>query len=302
VVLELIDVKKKYFNNEAIKGIDFTLSKNQIVGLLGPNGAGKTTTLNLISGLIWPDSGIIRYNGIDILTKESFIHNDLGYLPETPPLYPDLSIIDNLSYTLDLKKNLSKDMKNQWIVDALESLDLNNIKSKKIKYLSKGFKQRVGIAQAIVNKPNLIILDEPTVGLDPKQVLDFRNLLLKLKKNHSILISTHILSEVEAICDKIVMINQGEVIFSGTLNDALVKKKIVNKIHISTLEPIAENILMKLKSQFDLQKIESDNNNYFVNYMGNENEIYKINFYLVKEGVKVIKFENKSNHLESLFQ
>lgn len=215
---DLIDVKglrKNYGSYEALKGISFNVDEGEIVGFLGPNGAGKSTTMNIITGYISYDEGEVKIGGYDILKNPEEAKKKIGYLPEIPPLYMDMTSDEYLDFVADLKK-VPKAKKKDMIADIKESVKITDVSHKLIKNLSKGYKQRVGLAQAMVGYPEVLILDEPTVGLDPKQIIEIRDVIKSLGKSHTIILSSHILSEVSAVCDRVMILSKGNIVASGT--------------------------------------------------------------------------------------
>lgn len=201
---------KRYGSNYALDDVSFEIKEGEIVGLLGPNGAGKSTTMNILTGYLSTTSGAAYVNGINILDDPIEAKKYIGFLPEQPPVYPDMTVMEYLNFVYDLKGcELDREAH---LSEVLSVVRLGDVKNRLIKNLSKGYKQRVGIAQALVNDPKVIIFDEPTVGLDPKQILEVRNLLRSLAKKHTVILSTHILAEVQAVCERIIIINKGKII------------------------------------------------------------------------------------------
>ena len=206
-MIEISNLVKKYGMNYAVNNISFSAKKGEIVGFLGPNGAGKTTTMNIISGFLSATSGTVKVAGYDVLDNPIEAKKHIGYLPEHPPLYPDMTVKGYLSFMFDLKKCILN--KKMHISDIVDTLNLGEYYNRPIKQLSKGYRQRVGIAQALIGSPDVLIFDEPTVGLDPKQIVEIRELITKLGKDHTVILSTHILPEVNAVCDRVVIIDKG---------------------------------------------------------------------------------------------
>ncbi len=217
-MIEINNLVKHYGDKRAVNGISFTVNDDEVLGFLGPNGAGKTTTMNIIAGYLSSTSGSVKVNGHDILEEPELAKKDIGYLPEQPPLYLDMTVREYLDFICDLKKVNKDDRKKQ--LDAIVSMvKIKNVYDRLIGNLSKGYRQRVGIAQALVGDPPILILDEPTVGLDPNQILEIRKLIKMLSKSHSIIISSHILSEIQAVADRVVIINNGKVAAVDTITD-----------------------------------------------------------------------------------
>lgn len=206
---------KRYGNRNVVDDLSFTVEKGQIVGFLGPNGAGKSTTMNMITGYISATEGTIEIDGVDIFDEPEKAKKKIGYLPEMPPLYPDMLVREYLNFVCDLKK-VKKDKKEQMISKVMRRTKITDVSERLIKNLSKGYKQRVGFAGAMIGDPEILIFDEPTVGLDPKQILEIRDLIRDLSEKHTILLSSHIMQEVSAVCNQIIIINEGKMIVKDT--------------------------------------------------------------------------------------
>lgn len=214
-MIEVRNLTKKYGDHFAVQDINFSLEKGKIYGLLGPNGAGKSTTMNIMTGYIAATSGEVIIEGHDIFKEAEEAKKHIGYLPEIPPLYMDMTVWEYLFTVADLK-GVPKAERKAMIEDVMEKVMITNMKDRLIKNLSKGYKQRVGIAQTLIGNPDIIILDEPTVGLDPKQIIEIRTLVKKLGEDHTVLISSHILSEIGAVCDHVIIINKGHLVVSDS--------------------------------------------------------------------------------------
>lgn len=214
-MIEVRNLTKKYGDHFAVQDISFSLEKGKIYGLLGPNGAGKSTTMNIMTGYIAATSGEVIIEGHDIFKEAEEAKKHIGYLPEIPPLYMDMTVWEYLFTVADLK-GVPKSERKSMIGDVMEKVMITNMKDRLIKNLSKGYKQRVGIAQTLIGNPDIIILDEPTVGLDPKQIIEIRTLIEQLGEDHTVLISSHILSEIGAVCDHVVIINKGHLVVSDS--------------------------------------------------------------------------------------
>ena len=209
-MVEIKDVRKNYGDKRAVDGISFTVNEGEILGFLGPNGAGKSTTLNIITGYLSADSGTVKIDGTDILEDPIKAKKDIGFLPEIPPLYLEMTVIEYLNFVYDLKG--CKLPRKAHLKEICEVVKIWDVSHRLIKNLSKGYRQRVGIAQALIGNPKVLIFDEPTIGLDPRQIIEIRNLIRNLGKEHTIILSTHILPEVQAVCDRIVVINKGKIV------------------------------------------------------------------------------------------
>ena len=208
-MIEVKNLVKRYGDHIAVDDLSFTVEKGQILGFLGPNGAGKSTTMNIITGYISATEGTVTVNGLDIFEEPEKVKQMIGYLPEFPPLYPELTVLEYLNFVADIKK-VDRQSRSQMVKDIMETTKITDVKNRLIKHLSKGYKQRVGLAQAIMGYPELIILDEPTVGLDPKQIIEIRELIRELSNNHTVILSSHIMQEVSAVCDTILIIDKGK--------------------------------------------------------------------------------------------
>lgn len=209
-MIEIQNLTKRYGQIRAVSNLNFTVEKGEILGFLGPNGAGKSTTMNIITGYIPSSEGTVKVCGYDIMESPKEVKKRIGYMPEQPPVYMDMTVRDYLSFVADLKMVSKKQKKNQ-LYDIMELVKIGDHRNRLIKNLSKGYKQRVGLAQALVGSPQVLILDEPTVGLDPKQIIEIRKLIKALGKEHTIILSSHILPEVSAVCERVVIINKGEI-------------------------------------------------------------------------------------------
>ncbi len=225
-MIEVKNVTKKYGSFTAVDNISFNIEEGEIVGLLGPNGAGKSTTMNMITGFIEPTEGEITIDGYDIIKKPKKAKKLIGYMPEGVPLYNDLTVKEFVSYMADLKLVDKKEKKGE-VQKVIEQTNLQDVQNKLIRNLSRGYKQRTSMAGALVGDPKILILDEPTVGLDPKQITEIRSLIKQLGKSHTIILSSHILSEVSQICQKVIIINKGKVVAIDTPKN--LEEKVKNK-------------------------------------------------------------------------
>lgn len=216
-MIEVKDLRKSYGKKEALKGVSFNVNVGEIVGFLGPNGAGKSTAMNIIAGYLSSNGGSVSIDGHDILSDAENAKKNLGYLPEAVPLYPDMTVDEYLSFIFELKKCAFN--KKEHLNEICNAVKITDVRSRLIKNISKGYKQRVGIAQALIGDPKLIILDEPTVGLDPKQIVEIRNLIRILGHDHAVILSTHILSEVQAVCDRTIIIKNGKIVANEPTDD-----------------------------------------------------------------------------------
>lgn len=214
-MIEVRNLVKKYGNHVAVDHLNFTVEKGKIYGFLGPNGAGKSTTMNMITGYIASTEGDILIDGHNILEEPEEAKKRIGYLPEIPPLYQDMTVREYLEFAAELK-SIPKEKKKSNIEEVMSTTKIEDVKNRLIKNLSKGYKQRVGLAQALLGYPEIIILDEPTVGLDPKQIIEIRDLIKSLGRKHTVILSSHILSEVSAVCDHVLIIDKGRLVASDS--------------------------------------------------------------------------------------
>lgn len=213
--VEIKNVSKRYGANKALDNISFSVRHGEIMGFLGPNGAGKSTTMNIICGCISASDGSVEVCGCDVLENPLIVKKKIGYLPENPPLYFDMTVQEYLDFVYELKK--VKNNKKEHLENIMELVKISDMKDRMIKNLSKGYKQRVGLAQALIGDPEVLILDEPTVGLDPKQIIEIRNVIKEIGRQRTIILSTHILQEVSAVCDRVTIISHGKIVAQNTL-------------------------------------------------------------------------------------
>lgn len=230
-MIEVRNLTRKYGDHTAVNSISFKIEDGRIYGFLGPNGAGKSTTMNIITGCLAATSGDVLVNGLDIFEEPVKAKKYIGYLPEIPPLYPDMTPLEFLKF-VGRAKGMKKTELSEAINIVMEKTGISDVSNKLIKNLSKGYKQRVGIAQAILGNPQVVILDEPTVGLDPKQIVEIRNLIRELGENHTVILSSHILPEVSEVCDEIIIISNGEIVASDTAEN------LINKFNPSTITEV----------------------------------------------------------------
>ncbi len=246
-MIEISHLVKKYGDHYAVKDLDVTIQDGRIYGFLGPNGAGKSTTMNMITGYLAPTSGEVKIDGYDIMKEPEAAKKRIGYLPEVPPLYPDMTVGEYLRFAAQLKK-IPSGQRAKEVQRCMELAQISEVKSRLIANLSKGYKQRVGLAQAVLGNPGIIILDEPTVGLDPKQMIEIRQLICSLGEKHTVILSSHILSEVSAVCDEILIISQGKLVASDTPEGLAEKQKgaFILKLSAKGRKEDLENVLQNL--------------------------------------------------------
>lgn len=258
-MIKLNNVTKKYGKFTAVKDINFEIGEGEIIGLLGPNGAGKSTTMNMITGYIEPTEGEILVNGYDISKKPKKAKKQIGYMPEGVPLYSELTVKEFVTYMAELKK-VDRKIKKDKVDTILEKTGVKEVENKLIRNLSRGYKQRVSMAGALVGEPKILILDEPTVGLDPKQITEIRELIRELGRTHTVILSSHILSEISQICNKVIIINKGEIVAVDSPDN--LEKRVLsnNKIYVTVedTENKMETIKEKVPEIKDIQLIKEN--------------------------------------------
>lgn len=304
-MIEVKNVTKKYGNKIAVDNISFEVKDGEVVGFLGPNGAGKSTTMNMITGFIEPTDGTIMINGNDISKKAKKAKKQIGYMPENVPLYHELTVKEFITYMAELKFVKRPERKAE-VDKVIKEAGLENVKNRLIRNLSRGYKQRVSLAGALVGNPDVIILDEPTVGLDPKQITEIRGLIKELGKKHTVILSTHILSEVSQICEKVVIINKGKIVAIDTPENLEQKTKEKNGISVTVEDP-KEN-MKKLKSKIpEIEKIEmikdnEDGTKQFVITSKTDIDLRKKLFeVLPKEEITIFELKKTETSLEDAF-
>lgn len=300
-MIELENVTKKYGDFTAIDNMSFKINKGEIVGFLGKNGAGKTTTLKMITGLINPTEGKILINGEKINNKSKKI---IGFMPENTPLYQDMTVSEFINYVGELKK-MKKTERAEEVNRLIKELGLQDVKDKLIKNISRGYKQRVSMAGALIGNPEIIIMDEPTIGLDPKQVVEIRNLIKSLKDKHTVLFSSHILSEVDQICEKVIIIDKGKLIVQDTLNN--IEDKINKNVIVVDVEDDENNIEM-IKQDFkeikDIKFVKNKEKNIkeYEIFVSKDCDIRKELFNtLPKYSINIVELKTSQTSLEEAF-
>ena len=304
-MIEVKNVTKKYGSTIAVDNISFDVKDGEVVGLLGPNGAGKSTTMNMITGYIEPTQVQIIVNGNDIMRKPKKVKKQIGYMPENVPLYYELTPQEFISYMAELKLIKRKERKEE-VEKILKETGLEDVKNKLIRNLSRGYKQRVSLAGALVGNPDVIILDEPTVGLDPKQITEIRNLIKELGKKHTVILSSHILSEVSQICEKVVIINKGKIIAVDTPENLEKSTKEKNIISVIVEDP-KDNMknLKNLISEIEKVEMEKDNGDGTKQYLittDSDIDLRKRLFeVLPKQDIVIFELKKTENTLEDAF-
>lgn len=300
-MIEVTHLTKKYGPNWAVKDINFTVKKGEVVGFLGPNGAGKTTTMKIITGFMAPTEGVAKVGGLDVFEDPIAVKRMIGYLPETPPLYVDMRVADFLNYVGQLK-GLKKAEIKLGVEKALEKTNLTEVRNRMIGNLSKGFRQRVGIAQALVHDPAVLILDEPTVGLDPKQVLEIRNLIKDLSGNRTVILSTHILPEVEATCERIIIINKGQIVAEDTIQGLSRRMSDSRKILVRVRrEGSLEKNIGALKGVKSIRPLKDGQHTYEVELEKSEESCELLAEAVVKSGAGLVELRPLEASLEDIF-
>jgi len=304
-VIKVCNITKKYGSFIAVNNISFEIKEGEIVGLLGQNGAGKSTTMNIITGYIEATEGNVYINGIDISKRPKKAKKCIGYMPEGVPLYSDLTIKEFVTYMAELKLIKGKNKKEE-VERVINETGLSEIKNKIIKNLSRGQKQRVSLAGALVGNPKILILDEPTVGLDPKQVVDIRNLIKKLGKNHTVILSSHILSEVSQICDKVVIINKGKLVAIDTPQN--LENKVSNDETIFITVEDEQNNISKIKDKISqikeirvLKELEDKTKQYAIIVEKNADIRKQLSLELAKENITIFEMKKADATLEEAF-
>ena len=304
-MIEIKNVTKKYPNITAVDHISFEVKDGEVVGFLGPNGAGKSTTMNMITGFIEPTEGQIIVNGFDISKKPKKAKKQIGYMPEGTPLYMELTVKEFVSYMAELKGVKSKQRKDM-VKRVISEVGLENVQNKIIRNLSRGYKQRVSMAGALIGDPDVIILDEPTVGLDPKQITEIRNLIKELGKKHTVILSSHILSEVSQICERVVIINSGKIVAIDTPENLENKTKEKNTILVTVEDP-KENMkcLQETVTEISEVKLIKDNEDgtkqYAISSSGQVDLRKKLFEILPKQEIVIFELKKSESTLEDAF-
>lgn len=256
-MIEINNLVKKYGDHVAVDDLSLTVEPGKIYGFLGPNGAGKSTTMNIITGYLGATSGKVKINGHDIFKEPEEAKKCIGYLPEIPPLYVDMTVREYLDFVAELKK-LEKGLRKRYVEEAMETTGITDVANRMIRNLSKGYRQRVGFAQAILGYPEIIILDEPTVGLDPKQIIEIRELIRKLGEKHTVILSSHILTEISAVCDHVFIISKGKLVASDATENLVSLMSGAQEIEVTVRTDVVE-AQKELTSIAEVSKVEVKN-------------------------------------------
>jgi len=298
-MIEISQLTKRYGPIAAIKNLNFSVKKGEIVGFLGPNGAGKTTTMKIITGFMAPSSGLVKVGGFDVFDNPIEVKKRIGYLPETPPVYYDMRVKDYLEYVARLKGLGSVDV-NKGVAKSIDRANIGAVQNRLIGNLSKGFRQRVGIAQALVHNPDVLILDEPTVGLDPKQVIEIRNLIKELAGEHTVILSTHILPEVTATCQRIIIINRGEIAAEDTLEGLSRRMSDTRRVTIRVRRGDGLDSLRTIKGVKNVTK-GTQPHTYEVELDKNDDSNEALAEAVVKSGAGLMELRSMDASLEDIF-
>jgi ABC-2 type transport system ATP-binding protein len=300
-MIEVRDLTKDYGPRRAINKLNFTIGKGEVVGFLGPNGAGKSTTMKIITGFMAPSSGTAKIAGFDVFESPMEVKKRIGYLPETPPVYTDMFVRDYLTYVAQLKM-VPKEKIQAQVKRALEKTNLLQVENRLIQNLSKGYRQRVGIAQALVSDPEVLILDEPTVGLDPKQVAEIRQLIQELRGHYTIILSTHILSEVQATCDRVIIIHQGQIVAQDKIENLAIQQQGQGRLAIRLRKEAVDlkNILSGIEGVVQVNA-GSSSRDWEVNFLGGDAIVEAISARVVKEGLGLLELSPQRRDLEDVF-
>lgn len=304
LMVKIEKLSKKYGSHEAVSNISFTMESGTIYGLLGPNGAGKSTTMNMMTGYLAPSSGSVEINGISMDSDAKNVKKHLGYLPENPPLYPDMTVHEYLVFVAELKGVDKKDRLLE-VEGVMDDVGITDVSDRLIKNLSKGYKQRVGLAGAMLSEPDVLILDEPTVGLDPKQILDFRELIKSLSKERIIMISSHILSEISAICDHVFIINGGRLVVDDDVKnlDKYASEDTIITITVKGDANLAVSILEKLDGvkSVEIENTQDDSSSLKVNTDSKDGMTEEISLALMEARIPILGMSEEKGSLEQIF-
>ncbi len=297
-LIQATSLNRFFGDYQAVSDFNLTLKKGEVLGLLGPNGAGKSTSMQMLTGNLSPSSGEVLINGLSLIEQPEAAKSVIGYLPEQPPVYRDMTVGEYLVYCAALR-GIPKSLRKKMLAESSVRCGLQDVQNKLIGNLSKGFQQRVGIAQAILHKPAVVILDEPTVGLDPLQINQIRQLIRELGEDHAVILSTHILPEVQAVCDRVQIINRGETVFSDTFAK-LAQRQTGHTVKVSFSEGIDVSLLEQLNGVDRVEKLQAQTNQYRIHYQ-QQNEPAEIFKLAVKQGWELLELSTETESLEQIF-
>lgn len=297
-MIEVNNLCKNYGERKAIQDLNFKISTGDVVGLLGPNGAGKSTTMKIITGFMAPTSGVARISGFDVFENPFEVKKRIGYLPEAPPVYLDMTVADYLNFVADLKL-VDPSKKKAFVEKALQKTQLLDVRHRLIKNLSKGFRQRVGIAQALVSDPEVLVLDEPTVGLDPKQVAEVRELIKELKGQHTIILSTHILPEVQATCNRVIIINKGRIVAEDNIDNIEKLNQGLVTVFVKTKKEAS--LVSEFKKIAGVEAVDSIGSTSFKIQIKDEDILDQVASCVIKSGAGLRELAPVRENLEDVF-
>ncbi|RKD32962.1 ABC transporter ATP-binding protein [Thermohalobacter berrensis] len=304
-MIEVKRLTKRYGSITAVDNLNFKVEKGEILGFLGPNGAGKTTTMKMLTGYMPATEGSVTIDGLDIIDDYKEAKKKIGYLPEHPPLYKNMTVREYLNFVSELKE-VEKNKRKETIDSVIEKLWLSDVENRLIKNISKGYKQRVGLAQAIIGDPDLLILDEPTVGLDPKQIIEIRELIKELGKEHTIILSSHILSEISAVCNRIIIINKGRVVAIDTPENLSKKLSQASQIFariVGEKDKVIEIIknIPQVENIEVIGEVEKGAIDYNLSSSSKEDIRKKLFFKMAEAGYPILEMQIKELTLEEVF-
>jgi ABC-2 type transport system ATP-binding protein len=300
-MIQVKNLNKSYSGVNTLHNLNFSVNKGEIVGFLGPNGAGKTTTMRILTGYFPPTSGTVKIAGYDIVEDSLNARKHIGYLPENVPLYSDLTVSEYLGYFAQLARVPSK-MRKSEIKEVMSKTGLFSVQDKLISAISRGYRQRVGLAQALLGKPDVLILDEPTVGLDPVQIVEIRDLIKDLAKNQTVILSTHILPEVNQICNRVLIINQGKIVADGSVDDLISKERTQTNLRLVVGGDYkkALELVQNFSSVSKAEHIHQHGENILVVH-SNEDIRKPLLREMINKDIDLLEFRHEAVDLESVF-
>jgi ABC-2 type transport system ATP-binding protein len=304
-LIEVESLTKRYGQLVAVEKLSFTVNQGEILGFLGPNGAGKSTTMNVITGYISATEGTVTVDGHDVLEEPEEVKRRLGYLPESPPLYLDMTVTEYLDFVANIKK-VNRKAKKESMEKIMDLIKIDDVSGRLIKNLSKGYQQRVALAQALIGNPPVLILDEPTIGLDPKQIIEIRNLIKGLGKEHTIILSSHILPEVTAVCERVIIIHKGNIVASDTIENLSRSLRGSHQLSIRVAGPEAQ-ILRKIRGLSQVKKVETlgsrepETIDYYVESEGDADVRRPLFEAMSKDGFPILMMRSVDLTLEDIF-
>ncbi len=298
-MIEVNNLSKSYGDRLAVSRLNFRVNKGEVVGFLGPNGAGKTTTMKIITGYMAPSSGTVKVAGHDVFEDPLEVKRRIGYLPEVPPVYGDMRVEDFLTYAANLRR-APKERIQSLVQSAIEKTNLGDVRKRLIGNLSKGFRQRVGLAQALVSDPEILILDEPTVGLDPKQVAEMRQLIQQLRGQHTIVLSTHILPEVQASCERVIIINRGQIVAEDTLDHLAVRMSAGRRLHVR-VRKTGMDFSKLFTGVKGVLKVEAEVAGCVVDTDQNDETVELVAKKIIESGAGLLELRTQTMDLEDIF-